>query len=164
MANYTEKYYIKGVITILQYKLNEKTSKLLGEIKEVTLSEERNRERIVYFTENTSKLIYEYLYDICEVHKNPRKYLFETKSNVVISRVEVYNIIVKYAKLAKINKKVTPHTLRHTIATHMIKNDADVLSVKTILGHSKVSTTEIYTHLNVKDLKEKYDAIKERKK
>ena len=124
----------------------------------------RNRERIVYFTENTSKLIYEYLYDICEVHKNPRKYLFEIKSNVVISRVEVYNIIVKYAEIAKINKKVSPHTLRHTIATHMIKNDADVLSVKTILGHSKISTTEIYTHLNIKDLKEKYDAIKERKK
>ena len=123
-----------------------------------------DKERVVYFTINTSKILYEYIYDICEVHKYPRKYLFENKSNVVISRFEVYNIIRKYAELAKIEKKVTPHVLRHTIATHLIQNDADVMSVKTILGHSKVSTTEIYTHLDTKDLKRKYDAIKERKK
>ena len=123
-----------------------------------------DKERVVYFTINTSKLLYEYIYDICEVHKYPRKYLFENKSNVVISRFEVYNIIRKYAELAKIEKNVTPHVLRHTIATHLIQNDADVMSVKTILGHSKVSTTEIYTHLDTKDLKRKYDAIKERKK
>lgn len=123
-----------------------------------------DKERVVYFTINTSKLLYEYIYDICEVHKYPRKYLFENKSNVVISRFEVYNIIRKYAEIAKIEKNVTPHVLRHTIATHLIQNDADVMSVKTILGHSKVSTTEIYTHLDTKDLKRKYDAIKERKK
>ena len=123
-----------------------------------------NKERIVYFTKKTSKLLYEYIYDICEVHKYPRKFLFENKSNVVISRFEVYNIIRKYAEKAKIEKNVTPHVLRHTIATHLIQNDADVMSVKTILGHSKVSTTEIYTHLDTKDLKRKYDAIKEREK
>ena len=123
-----------------------------------------DKERVVYFTINTSKILYEYIYDICEVHKYPRKYLFENKSNVVISRFEVYNIIRKYAEIAKIEKNVTPHVLRHTIATHLIQNDADVMSVKTILGHSKVSTTEIYTHLDTKDLKRKYDAIKERKK
>ena len=123
-----------------------------------------DKERVVYFTINTSKLLYEYIYDICEVHKYPRKYLFENKSNVVISRFEVYNIIRKYVEIAKIEKNVTPHVLRHTIATHLIQNDADVMSVKTILGHSKVSTTEIYTHLYTKDLKRKYDAIKERKK
>ena len=107
-----------------------------------------DKERVVYFTINTSKLLYEYIYDICEVHKYPRKYLFENKSNVVISRFEVYNIIRKYAEIAKIEKNVTPHVLRHTIATHLIQNDADVMSVKTILGHSKVSTTEIYTHVD----------------
>lgn len=123
-----------------------------------------DKERVVYFTINTSKILYEYIYDICEVHKYPRKYLFENKSNVVISRFEVYNIIRKYVEIAKIEKNVTPHVLRHTIATHLIQNDADVMSVKTILGHSKVSTTEIYTHLDTKDLKRKYDAIKERKK
>ena len=123
-----------------------------------------NKERIVYFTKKTSQLLYEYIYDICEVHKYPRKYLFENKTNVVITRFEVYNIIRKYAELAKIDKNVTPHVLRHTIATHLIQNDADVMSVKTILGHSKVSTTEIYTHLDTKDLKRKYDAIKEREK
>ena len=122
-----------------------------------------NKERIVYFTKNTSKLLYEYIYDICEIHKYPRKFLFESKTNVVLSRFEVYNIITKYAKKANIEKKVTPHVLRHTIATHLIQNDADVMSVKTILGHSKVSTTEIYTHLDTKDLKRKYDEIKERK-
>ena len=123
-----------------------------------------NKERIVYFTKKTSQLLYEYIFDICEVHKYPRKYLFENKTNVVITRFEVYNIIRKYAELAKIDKNVTPHVLRHTIATHLIQNDADVMSVKTILGHSKVSTTEIYTHLDTKDLKRKYDAIKERDK
>ena len=114
-----------------------------------------DKERVVYFTINTSKILYEYIYDICEVHKYPRKYLFENKSNVVISRFEVYNIIRKYAELAKIEKNVTPHVLRHTIATHLIQNDADVMSVKTILGHSKVSTTEIYTHITSEQLIEK---------
>ena len=74
----------------------------------------------------------------------------------------MYNIIRKYCEIAGITKHVTPHTFRHSLATNMIQNDADILTVKTILGHSKVSTTQIYTHLNKKDLKAKYDAIKER--
>lgn len=143
--------------------INIKINNIDFENRMIKILGKGDKERIVFFTISTSKLLYEYIFDICEVHKYPRKYLFEMKSNVVLSRFEVYNIITKYAEAAKIDKKVTPHVLRHSIATHLIQNDADIMSVKTILGHSKVSTTEIYTHLDTKDLKKKYDAIKERK-
>ena len=82
-------------------------------------------------------------------------FLLRAKSNDWLGALEVLN--------AGIDKNITPHVIRHTFATHMIQNDADVLSVKTILGHSKLSTTQLYTHLSKKDLKNKYDAIKERK-
>ena len=89
-------------------------------------------------------------------------YLFINNDGKKLSRGEIYYLIKKYAKEAGIQKNVTPHVIRHTFATHMIQNDADILIVKTILGHAKLSTTQLYTHLTKKDLKNKYDAIKER--
>lgn len=147
------------VSELLSIKLNNidylnKTIKILGK---------GNKERIVFFTNFTLNILNEYIYNVHIKFENRSNFLFSNKNGIVISRNEVYNIIVRLCKNANINKRVSPHTLRHTFATHMLQNDADILSVKTILGHSKISTTQIYTHLNKKDLKNKYDAIKERK-
>lgn len=122
-----------------------------------------NKERIVLFTESTKKYLLEYINNYVNKINTNIHYLFTKSNGKPINRVEVYNIIRKYAEKVNINKKITPHVIRHTFATHMIQNDADVLTVKTILGHSKLSTTQLYTHLNKKDLKNKYDSIKERK-
>ena len=146
------------VSELLDIKINNidfsnKSIKILGK---------GNKERIVYFTNDTLKLLNDYIYYVYNKFDEKNNYLFSKKKGMVLSRVEVYNIISKYSEDAGITKKVSPHTFRHSLATHLLQNEADILSVKTILGHAKVSTTQIYTHLNKKDLKAKYDAIKER--
>lgn len=81
------------------------------------------------------------------------------KSIPGLSTRSVQRIIKKYAKLAGITKKITPHTLRHSFATDLLANGADLRSVQEMLGHASISTTQIYTHLTNKRLRDIYDAF-----
>jgi len=78
-----------------------------------------------------------------------------------LSRNSVEEIVRKYAKLAWIAKKVTPHTLRHSFATTLIKKWADIRAVQTLLGHSSITTTQIYTHVDDKHLQKVHDLLDE---
>lgn len=84
------------------------------------------------------------------------KYLFVNENGNKLSRQAIYNIVHESAIKADIRLNVTPHTLRHCFATHMLENGADIRSVQELLGHSDISTTQIYLNISNKKIKEDY--------
>ncbi len=94
---------------------------------------------------------------ILKKYKLNTKKLLINESGRLINRQDVYNFIHSCGK--KIRKNISPHTLRHSFATHLLENGADLRVVQELLGHSDVSTTQLYTHISKKRLKDVYFSI-----
>jgi len=109
------------------------------------------KERFIPLGKNMRNLILNYI-KLKEL--KPSSFLFSKKNGKKITREGVWKIITKCSKKAGINKEVTPHTLRHTFATHLLENGADLRIIQELLGHSNIDTTQIYTHVNRKNMKE----------
>ena len=86
--------------------------------------------------------------------ENSKDVLFLNARGKPMSRMAIWNIVDKYSKKARIEKAVHPHTFRHSFATHLLEGGADLRAVQEMLGHSDISTTEIYTHIDREYLKE----------
>jgi len=108
-----------------------------------------SKERVVPIYEKLLDIIPDYLRirHTYFVKERDNGYLFLNKNGGKLSRVMCFNIIKKACKDANINKNVSPHTIRHSFATHLLTNGADLRTIQLLLGHSNISTTEIYTHI-----------------
>lgn len=116
-----------------------------------------NKERLVPIGNEALKHIGLYR-DLVRVHIRPVKgstdALFLNQRGGRLSRVAVFNMVKKTAKTAGIDKNISPHTFRHSFATHLVQNGADLRAVQDMLGHESILTTEIYTHLDRVHLRE----------
>jgi integrase/recombinase XerD len=118
-----------------------------------------NKERIVPFGNEARKWLKKYInYFRPELKKKnifkAEDFIFLNVRGGPLSRMGVWKIIQQYVKSAGIYKKVSPHTFRHSFATHLLEGGADLRAVQEMLGHSDISTTQIYTHLDRDYLKE----------
>ena len=112
-----------------------------------------NKERLVPFGQKAQLYLKRYL----RVRNNSKsEYLFLTRLNKPISRIEFWRQLKQIAIKAGITKNITPHTLRHSFATHLLTGGADIRFVQEMLGHSSISTTQIYTHVSQERLKEQH--------
>ncbi len=114
-----------------------------------------NKERIIPLGKKAVASIIRYLkVSRPDLLKNKEsEFFFVNRFGKKISRQSLWKIIKKYAKLAHIKKSIKPHTLRHSFATHLLEHGADLRSVQEMLGHSDISTTQIYTHIDKDRLK-----------
>lgn len=147
-----ELFYSTGIrrIELVDLKLTSvnfqnKTLKVLGK---------RNKERIVPLLESTVKSMQTYLKFRAELSNvEDSSFLFLTKKGIKIYETLVYRIINDYFSKASSKVKKSPHILRHSFATHLLNQGADLNAVKELLGHSSLAATQVYTHNSIAELK-----------
>ena len=116
-----------------------------------------NKERIVPIGAVAKKILSDYLNNYRkEFIKKESSLLFFNNHGNKMSREEFYIILKQIIRQTSVNKKVSPHTIRHSFATHLLENGADLRSIQELLGHSDISTTTIYTHISNQKIKEEY--------
>lgn len=130
-------------IKIKDINISDKSIRILGK---------GSKMRIVYFGEYAKEYLEEYL----KVRNSSLEYLFLNKNNTPLTRRGAEYIISNLVKTSLLKKKVTPHTFRHSYATEMLNNGADIRSVQELLGHSSLSTTGIYTHVTNEVVRREY--------
>ena len=122
----------------------------------ITVTGKGNKQRLVPLGAMAKKQIITYIEQL-RLHTKPQKkfedILFLNRNGAQLSRQMVFIIVRQLAEKAGIRKKISPHTFRHSFATHLVKGGADLRAVQELLGHVSITTTEIYTHLDTDDLR-----------
>ena len=119
---------------------------------------ERDKERVIPFGSVARRALHHYLADARKVFVGDQEteVLFTNCSGKPMSRQGFWKILKGYAASAGIEKDITPHTLRHSFAAHLIQNGADVRSVQEMMGHSDISTSQMYVNMNVYKIRDVY--------
>ena len=116
------------------------------------------KERIVPIGDSATRTIRRYLDEARPLLlKQPNNFLFLTRRGSAFTRQGFWKLLKSYAKKADLDVKISPHVLRHTFATHLLERGADLRSVQLMLGHSQITTTQIYTHVSRQQLRRVYD-------
>jgi|TARA_B100000575_G_scaffold271593_1_gene253009 integrase/recombinase XerD len=137
--------------------VNLKISNIYEDVGFLRILGKGNKERLTPIGKSALKFIKSYQHEVrnhMQIKSGQEDYLFLNRLGSKISRVSVFNLIKNLALRACINKKISPHTFRHSFATHLIEGGADLRAVQEMLGHESITTTEIYTHLDRDYLKQ----------
>ena len=136
---------------------NLKISNLFLDVEFVKITGKGNKERLVPIGSEAIKFLKIYLEDV-RVHMNIKAgkedFVFLNRRGSSLSRVMIFIIIKNLAKEIGLKKSISPHTFRHSFATHLVEGGADLRAVQEMLGHESITTTEIYTHLDRNYLRE----------
>lgn len=154
------------LIIELLYATGIRVSELVNiKIKDITRNEKSiriigkgNKERIVYYGEYAARALEDYLNNARnELLKNKNSdYLLVNHLGNKLTTAGIRDILEKIVKEASLKHKMSPHTLRHTFATHLLSEGADLRAVQELLGHESLSTTQIYTHVGLDQLRAEY--------
>ncbi|MCR5105211.1 MAG: site-specific tyrosine recombinase XerD [Eubacterium sp.] len=153
----------KAMLELL-YATGLRVSELISlKVSDVNLSlsyiecHDRTKSRIIPIENAAKHALDRYITDVRPSMCGDSEYLFTNVKGDEMSRQGFWKIIKAYAKKAGINKDITPHMIRHSFASHMVNNGADLVSLQEMLGHSDISTTQIYLKGKSSKLKEVYD-------
>lgn len=138
------------------YSIDERSLKVMGK---------GSKERVVPIGEEALAAVDHYLLHFrSNFESEKEKALFVTKNGRRMDRIAVWKMIKKYAKDAGIGKNISPHTMRHSFATHLLDNGADLRIIQEMLGHASISSTDRYTHVSRSHLQEAFAAFHPRDK
>ena len=136
--------------------VNVKTGDIMEDLRVVSLRGKGGKQRIVPLGKPCLTALDNYLEQSRPLYKSDKSgdYLFLSSHKKPFTRDSLFKLVRKYVKKAGISKPVSPHTFRHSFATHLLEGGADLRAVQEMLGHADISTTEIYTHIDREYLKE----------
>ncbi len=151
----------------LMYATGLRVSELVNlKLQDIDLNEDivrtfgkGSKERIIPIGEYAKEYLEKYIYEHrgLMLKKNNSEYLFLNNHGNKMTRQGFFKIIKKLANEKGIKKDISPHTLRHSFASHLLKYGADLRTIQELLGHSDISTTQIYTHITNEELKKNYE-------
>ncbi|AKG53794.1 integrase/recombinase XerD [Dehalogenimonas sp. WBC-2] len=151
----------------LLYASGMRVSELIGlNVQDVDCNEcqvrcfgKGSKERIIPIYPQAARIVDEYINEVRHrlLRDEAEQALFLNRRGERLTRQGLWQILKEYAKSAGLSDLVTPHTLRHSFATHMLNGGADLRSVQELLGHANISTTQIYTHLTSEHIRRAYD-------